>query len=236
MPDRIFATPESQRAGLRQLKILVVILIVSNIGLGLFGVYVLRAIDQKYSALIGRSVPSLNELQTLTAGSMEAMRSTNPSRFEAAPGGAVAGIREARVSIERDRDLRGRALEREWLILRPNERKEFRDAGDLFTRGAFDVLSLIEAGRFSEANQQREKSLRPVFERYVESTSKTADTLEAESLHVSGALTARTGHLSQVMLGLGGWPVMIVGLFFLAVFVFVIGVLVRVTVFRGAEA
>ena len=63
---------------LRQLKLLVMVLIISNVALGAYGFYLLRTIDRNYSALIDQSVPILNRLQTLTAGASDAMRSTNP--------------------------------------------------------------------------------------------------------------------------------------------------------------
>jgi hypothetical protein len=192
----------------------------------------LRTIDRKYSTLIDQTVPTLNELQTLTAVSMAAMHNTSPTLFDTSP----EGIQHAHGAIESDRALRGKALERKWLALKPNERKEFRDAGDAFTRGALEVVALIESGRSPEANQLREQSLRPVFHRYVESTTKTADILEADSLKMSDTLTEKTGNFSHVMLGIGGWPVVIVGLFFLTVIVFVAAVLLRVSVFPGAEA
>jgi len=236
MSDRIFDTPESQKAALRQLKILVVILIISNIGLGLFGIYVLRSVDRKYSALIHQTVPPINELQTLTAWSVDAMRSTNPSLFPTSADGSSRAVQQAQSLIERDRELRTRALQREWLGLKPGEGRDLLEAGDAFTRDSLEILHLFETGRNAEAGQRREAVLRPAFDRYVASLTKTADALEAESLRTSGRLTEQTGSISHLMLGMASWPFVIVGLFFLAAILFVIGVLVRVTVFRGAEA
>jgi hypothetical protein len=236
MPDRIFDTPESQNAALRQLKILVVILIVSNIVLGLFGVYVLRSVDRKYSALIHETVTPLNELQTLTAWSVDAMRSTNPNLFQTSTNMSSQSVQQAQTMIERDRDLRTRALQREWLGLKPSERTALHETGDAFTRESLEVLHILETGRTAEATQRRDTSLRPAFDRYVASVTRTADALEASSLRTNGELTERTGSMSHMLLGMASWPFMIVGLFFLAVILFVIGVLVRVTVFRHSEA
>ena len=70
---------DNTHALLRQLKLLVVLLIISNIALGAFGFFFLRSIDQKYSALIDQSVPTLAALHKLTIKASEAMRSTNPT-------------------------------------------------------------------------------------------------------------------------------------------------------------
>lgn len=236
MPNRIFATPESEAIVLRQLKLLIAILILSNIGLGFFGIYVLRTVDNKYSKLIGQAVPSLNELQTLTAWSMDAMRATSPVVFQTPAAGTAETVRRSQELVDRDRDLRNRALQREWLGLKPDERGELRETGEAFSREALEVVSMLGAGRAAEASERREKTLRPLFDRYVASLTKTADVLEDDSLRTSNTLTAQTGNMSQMMLGLAGWPVMIVGLFFVVVILFVLGILLKVTVFRHAEA
>src|SRR3954467_15643781 len=82
MTPRAFDQPDDRSSTLRRLRILVIALLCSNIGLGLFGFYVLREIDRKYSRLIAETVPSLNELQTITATSIEAMRGTNPIAYD----------------------------------------------------------------------------------------------------------------------------------------------------------
>src|SRR6185295_13279972 len=77
MPDRLISSSDSA-AIVRQLKTLVVLLILSNVALGVLGFFLLRAIDRNYSVLIEQSVPVLNGLHTLTTSASDAMRSTNP--------------------------------------------------------------------------------------------------------------------------------------------------------------
>jgi len=235
MSGRLFATPESQQAALRQLKIVVLVLIISNVGLGIFSVYLLRAVDRKYSVLINQTVPSINELQTLTASSIDAMRGTNPLLFQNSAAAASATTQRSRTVTEHERDLRNHALQREWLVLKPAERMELKETGEAFTRESLAVLQLFETGRNAEAVQRRDTSLRPIFDRYVRCLTTTADILEAEGLRTSGRLTEQTGSLSHMMLGVATWPVMAVGLFFLAAMIYVAGVLFKVLVFPPAE-
>jgi hypothetical protein len=235
MSGRLFITPESQHAALRQLKILVVVLIVSNVGLGIFSVYLLRAVDRKYSVLISETVPSINELQTLTAWSVDAMRGTNPILFQEPAGDAAATAQHSRSAIEHERDLRSHALQREWLVLKPAERKEMETTGETFTRESLAVLQLFEGGRKAEAVQKRDSTLRPAFDRYLRCLTKSADLLEVEGLRTSGNLTQQTGSLSHMMLGVATWPVMVVGLFFLVAMIYIVGVLFKVLVFPPAE-
>ena len=218
---------------LRQLKLLVAILIFSNIALGCFGFYFLRATDRKYSELIIQAVPTLNDMQTLTATSMEAMRSINPTLFNE-PAKYSELAQRARNSLQHDRSLRQTILKRPWLASAPAERRHFQEAGDHFTNSAAGLIPLLESGKISEANQQRETTVRPLFNRYIAATTMAADLLQAESLRASDTLTARTGSLSDIMLGLASWPILAVCAVLAAVVVIVL--LIRIFLFNSQEA
>jgi hypothetical protein len=225
----------NERSILRQLKVLVAILVLSNIALGVFGFYFLRTVDRKYSSLIDQAVPALNDLQTLTAMSMEAMRSTNPTLFGDSPQSRAEMTQRARVALERDRHLRSQALQREWLSRDAEERLNFQNAGNAFSRTATEVIGLFELGQSAEASRQREQSLRPAFDRYVAATTKLADELEVHSLRASSSLTIRTGSISNMMLGLASWPLMILGALLLIAVLFVMVILLN-DFFRHKEA
>lgn len=233
MPDRVLPGPKSHSQVLRQLRFLVVVLIASNIGLGVFGVYVLREVDKKYSDLIGEAVPSLNDLQTLTALEMEAMRNTNPALFVEPPQGRAEMLKRAHLALDRDSDLRKHVLRRRPLPLHDNELADFYGGGRAFSSNAEEVLKRIESGDNAAANQLRDQSLRPAFDHYVAATTKIADVLQEESLQTSGELSARVGTFSQVLLGLASWPVMILGVFLVVAAVFVLVVLINVLFSRG---
>jgi CHASE3 domain sensor protein len=220
-----------QSATVRQLKLLVVVLVLSNIGLGVFAFFLLRTIDRQYSDLIGRSVPILNNLQTLTTRSMQAMRGTNPTAFPANGADRAEFLRNSGISVAKDRDLRNEILRADW----PDstaERNEVRAAGDEFTRLANEVIAHYLAGRGAEAARIRESTLRAAFDRYVVAVTKAADVVEAESERMNGSVSDRAESLSRVLLGVATWPIIVLlGLLLLtAVFVVVLMVL-----FRGRE-
>src|SRR5690348_14912380 len=100
--------PGHVQSSLRQLKWLVVLLILSNVGLGIFGFIALRTIDRRYSELMDRSVPLLNSLQTLTARSVDAMKSTGPAIFEAASEQQADAISVSREVLGAESELRNR--------------------------------------------------------------------------------------------------------------------------------
>jgi hypothetical protein len=108
---------------------------------------------------------------------------------------------------------------------------DFQNAGEGFSRAAAEVIGLLESGKSVEANKRREESLRPAFERYIAVTKKAADLLGARSLRTSDEYTERTVSISKVMLGLGTWPVVILGIFLMITGVFIIAVLLKVFIF-----
>jgi Four helix bundle sensory module for signal transduction len=228
----MFSEPKHDESMLRQLKVMVVVLVLSNIALGAFSFYFLRAIDRKYSDLIDRTVPTLSDMQTLAAVSMDAMRSTNPILFSDTTQSRTDGAQQAHTALQRDRELRENILKRKWLSAETPERKDFRDAGENFTRLANDVIGLLEAGQSTDARERREKSLRPAFNHYVTSMKEAADALGEQSLKTSDLFTANTVKISKVMLGLGSWPVVIMGVFLTITAVFIIVVLLKTLVFR----
>lgn len=220
-----------QSATVRQLKLLVIVLVLSNIGLGLFAFFLLRTIDRQYSDLIGRSVPVLNGLQTLTATSMQAMRATNPLLFEGAGGQRPQRVQEAAVAFAADRDARKALLTSEWAAAEA-ERAQLQGAGEGFTQLGSELLAHLAAGRMAEAARLREVRLRPAFDRYVAIASKAADVLEAESRRLNDTVSAKTGSMSTVVLGVASWPLVVLVALLLLTALFVV---VLMVLFRGRE-
>ena len=220
-----------QSSTVRQLKLLVVVLVLSNIGLGVFAFFLLRQIDRQYSDLIGRSVPVLNSLQTSTAQALRAMRATNPALLSGGDPPQSFRLEEARAVIARDRDLRGQLLKSDWAVAVP-ERNDVAASGEAFTRLAGEVLGLIAAGRVEAGAEMREATLRPAFERYIAAITKAADVLEAESERINASVSARTGSWSTVVLGVASWPLVVLVLLLVLTAVFVV---VLMVLFRGRE-
>ena len=190
----------------RSAKALIFVLVVSNIATGIFSFYSLRALDAKYSELLAQSVPTLNDLQTLTAVSVETMRSTNPSVLDSPNENS---IERARQSIDGEEQLRHSLLQRHWLPADSKDRLEFERAGAAFSRRATDCVDSFTNSAPSEMNQRRDEVLRPAFQRYQVATTKVADALEAESLQASDALTTKAGNVSRLVLAAGTWPLAI---------------------------
>ncbi len=225
-------SPQSDASVLRQLKLLVALLLLSNLALGLFAFYFLRGIDQKYSSLINETVPTLQQLQELTVVIGQTMHGTNPAFVTGSDELRSAMVQRGRDALEREQGMRGTIVTRGWFSANERDRSDIERAGIAFDRSAASVLDLLVAGKPEEATREREKNLRPDYERYLAATRQVTEHAHNESLRTSGRLTARTGNLSRVLLGLGSWPVIMVGLFLSVFALVVVGMLLNVLLRR----
>jgi hypothetical protein len=226
----ISSSPHEQSATVRQLKLLVIVLVLSNVGLGVLSFYLLRTLDRRYSELFDHSVPVLNGLQTLTARAMQAMRVTNPELF-AAGADRSAAVQRAKVALAEDRDLRTGILRAEWSGAEPRK-AELRAAGEVFALLAAEVNRHHAAGRHAEAARLRASDLRAAFDRYIAATTAAADSVELGSRRTNESVSERTASMAAVVLGLAGWPLIVLLLLLLLTALFVV---VLMVLFRGRE-
>ena len=211
-------------------KVLVLLLMLSNIGVGLFGFYSLRAVDEKYSMLLLRVVPTLNDLQTLSTEATAAMHLTNPIVLKPSTQNEEPA-KSARLAIEHDARQRSVLLGRYWLPSDSEQRVNFESAGANFTRAANDFLDLAKDLPEPEASHRRERMLRPAFAHYLAAITQATTALEADGIEASDALTLKTGHLSKILIAVGSWPAaVLLMILFASLFIFLF--FVRSGVFR----
>src|SRR5688572_28449304 len=96
---------------LGRLRAIIVVLILANLGMGGFSVYLLRELDEQYTVLIGDSVPVLADLRELLAQAVAAQRGTGPILLGAPVDRRAALIEQGRGAIERDRQMRRQLLQ-----------------------------------------------------------------------------------------------------------------------------
>jgi len=226
------STTSEQTASVRNLKRVIVALILSNLGLGLFSVYLLRAMDRRYSELLNRSVPALNDLQTLTAQAVAVMRGTGPTLLNGPVNDGQALVQSAQDALKRDRELRNRLLGEEWMASTPDGKEDFQKAGDEFTQTSSEVLKLFSEGKIEQARRTRDGIVRAAFDHYVNATTKVADFLQKESQRTNLDFSAKTNSISTIILSLASWPLLVFGVLLLLVVVLVIAMMVA---FRGKD-
>lgn len=222
-----------QSATARQLKVLVVVLVLSNLGLGLFSVYLLRSLDQAYLNLISHSVPVLADLNEVTVAVASAHRLSGPSALLGQPASARPGaIERARAALVKQRRLTQALLERPGLDFSADKIAALQRDAQQFSSGLADMLALAEKGDVAAAARLRESSLLPAFDDYLATLGRMTDEVEASSQRQSSAATERTERLSRVVLGVASWPVLVLVALLLVTAVFV---LVLMVLFRGRE-
>ncbi len=216
---------------MRNLKLLLLVLLISNVGLGLLSFFLLRSVDQRYSALLERTVPLLGDLQTLTAKSVNAMRGTNPDAIGRSFGDP-AQLARFHAAVGADRALREKTLSRPWPTELLPGRDEIERAGGLFTKRCTETLDLLSKGERAAALRMRDERLRPAFDDYLNTLTKAADLVEANSDKVNEQFSDTAGSFSRIVLGVGIWPVVAVGALLVLTALF-LGVLM--VAFRGKD-
>jgi hypothetical protein len=218
------------------LKIALLLLVVSNIATAVFSWHAIRSVDREYSDLLERSVPVINDIQTLTAYSAKAMRRTNPVFFgrAVAPGGGDV-FALAKDAIEADRLLRESLLSKPWLPSTDAKRAEFEASGRAFTQVSNRVLELFAAKRFDEAVRLRDSESYAAFDRYQTAATWISDLLAAEATGVSRDYTESSSLITRVVLLMGGWPLILASALLGATLIFVVSLLVLFRVRESAD-
>lgn len=233
MPKSASASgPHDYSATLRQLKALVLILVLSNVGLGVFAFYLLRTTDERYSTLLGRTLPVINDFRELTAHLADAMRATGTPLLNAPESQRAEMVKRARATIQKHRQFRTTVLSDEIPPGAPDFRAKVARQGESFDQFSEEVIALASDGKVKEASDLRNLRLRGLFDEYVGVIGEAAEGIEGATLKANTEMSARVGSLSAVMLGLAGWPVI---LLFALLVLTAIFVLILMVLFRGRE-
>lgn len=230
--SRPATNPNDQASSLRNLQLLVVVLVVSNILLGLMSVYLLRSVDQRYSELVGRTVPALNDLRELMSRAVEAMRATNPKNFEGPNQRGADALLNARRRLDAAQNFRGITLKDGYFSAESDLAVAILRTGQDFDLAGAAVARLYDEGRLTEVARRRDEKLLPAFDSYVAAIGAAADAVESRSLAASKDYSAKTDRLSTVVLSVASWPVLIVLALLLLTAVFVLAMMIA---FRGKD-
>jgi hypothetical protein len=196
-------------AALRRLKLLVVVLVTSNLLLGAFSVYLLRRTDTEYSALLDQSVPLLYQVRTTGGAAGRAFRAlvaalvtNDPVKFA----GAVTRTNEA---LAQGKQLRAEVLATDFFRLNPYLAQELREEGAEYEKGVADILSRTTVQSTAEDERDQLERLQLAYDRYGAVIEKISETVVDRAKATSDAYTARTHSRSAMVLGLAGWPLLL---------------------------
>lgn len=230
--SRSASHPNDHASSLRNLQLLVVVLVVSNILIGILSVYLLRSVDRRYSELVGRTVPALNDLRELMTRTVEAMRSTNPMNFRAPNGRTDEALRNVHRKLDSARTFQTITLKDDQLSADKALGRSILETGTEFEQAGAAILRLYDEGRIGEVAPIRDEKFLPAFDRYVAAIGAAADAIEATSLAASQEYSTKTSRLSTVVMGVASWPVVIVVVLLVLTAVFVLAMMIA---FRGKD-
>lgn len=202
-------------------------LLVSNLAVGLLSLYVLRNVNQRYTHLLDRSVPTLNGLRTLSrelsAVQRLARRIVDPDnerswadlmpQMEESSNLAQIHARDmARAEAFADTPLRG-AIER--------YARDYDEKVDAF-------LALARAKKLEDANRYNTDVLRPFHDSYQNALDDAADHVQQQGRDLRDRYAEDSRFFSSLLLAFAGWPLLagLAAVFVMAVLI--VGLLVSV--------
>ena len=183
-------------------------LLVSNLILGGLSFFLLRALDARYSELLGRSVPIMAELHGVTMSVMRSRRAMSDS-LTAKPGPEQTAFLDravhfeqasakARLGYQYSPDvLNGEAVDREM----ESVAADYKAVMQRF-------LGFVRNGRIAEASALRTNDLRVITDRYYELLEKRTTQIEERAEQMGQDYTKGISFQSKLVLTMASWPIM----------------------------
>ena len=187
--------------------VLILALLASNLLVGVLSLLFLRSMDERYGALLDRSVAPINSLRTLTRELSTiqrlARRAVDPEN-ETAWAGLLPQMDEASnaalshaldlTRMDLFKDTRHRAIIDKFA-------KEYDQKVDKF-------LVLARAKQFTEANKLNSDDLRPYYDNYQLALDAAADYVQRQGNDLRDQYTADSRLFGGFLLAAAGWPLL----------------------------
>ena len=200
-----------QSSHVRRLRLTIIALILSNILLGAVSVMLLRRLNARYTDLINRTVPTLNDLRSQTTDALAVFRTISFSTLHDLPEDRRhAALEFARAALAHERKDFSTMLATPPFVDSPKFGAGLAKVAVPFEQGIDEFIRLYSEGKISEAAEYREATVRPAFDRYLGVIALTAGAIESSGLKDSDALTETTGSFSRIMIALASWPLLLI--------------------------
>ncbi|SDR75420.1 MCP four helix bundle domain-containing protein [Opitutus sp. GAS368] len=187
--------------------VLILALLASNLLVGVLSLLFLRSMEQRYAALLDRSVPLINNLRTLTrelSGVQRLARRISDPQNEPAWASLLNQMKDASDSAK------AHAFEISAMESLKDSRhvatmarfgREYDDKADRF-------LALARAGKIAEANQYNVEVLRPAYDRYMDAVDDAANYVEREGVDLRARYAEDSRLFGGFLLAAAGWPLL----------------------------
>ena len=197
-------------AGVKRLKFLIGLLVVSNLVLGVLSFRFLVALDADYNELIDRSLPTINHLRGMTSESSVTHRSLTFALSAQQPERQAGYLKTAELAqAKEERHIRDIApvLDAE---LGPETVARLKKAHDLYYTRSSALIALLRDGKRQEAGD-RVREMRDALDAFMITVADIADAFAQRSQDEGDLVSANVRKHGTIVLGLGGWPLAIAG-------------------------
>jgi hypothetical protein len=207
--------------------VLILALLASNLLVGVLSLVFLRSMDQRYGALLDRSVPPINSLRTLTR--------------------ELGGVqRLARRLVDPENEVPGKNLWTQMDDLSNAAKAHahelgamelFKDSGYVATLRriseeyddkADHFLLLVRSGRLTEANQFNTEVLRPCYDRYQLVLDAAADYVQRQGSDLRDRYAEDSKLFGGFLLAFAGWPLLAAAVLIIVMGLLIIGLFAAV--------
>ncbi len=214
---------------LRRLKVLAVLLVLSNLILGGVSVHLIRRLNQQYSTLVESSMGGLSEVRGAGRQASLVFRTTVAALVTDDPTECSAEIGRARGAEMEGRKLREAILAMDVFRQNTELRLEYEAVGKEFDAVVDDLLPRITADDTAARERVRFMKLESLYDRFTTVNSRISDSLGSRAGELSTTYSSQTNRETMAIIGFAGWPlVLAAGLVFLTAIV----VLVMILAFR----
>jgi hypothetical protein len=199
----------NQPVNLRRLRMFVVVLAISNVGLGLFSVLALKKLDQEYSYLIGSSVPLLNELRATDRDASKLYLAIIAGLVTRDPVKCDNALKQAAYYLEHGSLDRTQVTLANLLKQNPALATELRGAGEAYERSVRALLPRVTPENTADAERDRVEDLQRVYNRYAAAMRDVSVFVTNSAEASSSNYSSETWRRSLLVLGFAGWPVIL---------------------------
>jgi len=194
--------------GVQRLKLLIGILVVSNLVLGVLSFRFLVTLDTDYNELIDRSLPTINHLRGMTSESSVTHRSLTFALSAQQPDRRAGYLKTAEQALAKEerhvRDVTP-VLDAE---LGAETGARLKKAHDLYYTQSLALVALLREGKRQEAGD-RVHEMREALDAFMTTVADIADAFAQRSQDEGDLVSANVRTRGTIMLGLGGWPLAI---------------------------
>jgi hypothetical protein len=207
--------------------VLILALLASNLLVGVLSLFFLRSMDQRYAALLDRSVPAINSLRTLTrelsAVQRFARRAVDPDN--------EAAWKDLLPQMD---DTSNTALVHALEISRLDSVKDTRHAAIVvkfskeYDQDVDSFLVLARARQFNEANKYNSDVLRPLYDNYQLALDAAADSVTRQGNDLRERYASDSRLFGGFLLAFAGWPLLAGGVLIVVMGLLVVGLFAAV--------